>query len=149
MAASSETTQSSGRLLLEVVTPEHFLLSQKVDYVIVPGSEGDFGVLPGHCPLVSTLRIGELQYRIGEQTEFVPILSGFAEMTPSTVTILADIAEKAEDIDIDRALAAVAKAEERLERGGLPSDVEEARVSLEKARLRKKVAERLHQHSRS
>ena len=71
------------------------------------------------------------------------VLWGFAEVTPKKVTILAEIAEKAEDIDVDRAAAAVTKAEERLELGGLPSDVEEAKVSLEKARLRKKVAERV------
>jgi F-type H+-transporting ATPase subunit epsilon len=70
------------------------------------------------------------------------VLWGFAEVTPTKVTVLAEIAEKAEDIDVDRAEAAVRKAEERLERGGLPSEVEEARVSLEKARLRKKIADR-------
>ena len=71
------------------------------------------------------------------------VLWGFVDVTPRKVTVLAEIAEKAEDIDVDRAQEAVAKAEERLERGGLPSEVEEARVSLEKARLRQKVAERL------
>jgi F-type H+-transporting ATPase subunit epsilon len=73
------------------------------------------------------------------------ILWGFADVTPQKVTILAEIAEKAEDIDVERAEAAVAKAEERLERGGLPSEVEEAKVSLEKARLRKKIAEKHRQ----
>jgi F-type H+-transporting ATPase subunit epsilon len=128
-------------LLLEVVTPEKLLISQPVDMVIVPGSEGDFGVLPGHCPLLSLLRIGELQYKVGEQTQFVSILSGFA-VTSNKVTVLADIAEKAEEIDVERAEAAVARAEEHLERGGLPSDVEEAKISREKARLRKTIAER-------
>lgn len=140
------TSTKSGSLLLEVVTPEKLLFSQPVDFVVVPGSEGDFGVLPGHCHLLSNLRIGELQYTVGEHTELVSILSGFAEVTPNTVTILADVAEKAEDIDIERAQAAVARAEEHLERGGLPSEVEEAKVSLEKARLRKKIAERHQQH---
>ena len=145
----SGTAVSAGKILLEVVTPDHRLLSQEVDYVSAPGSEGDFGVLPGHCHLLTTLRIGELQYRVGEQTEFMSVLWGFAEVTPTKVTILAEIAEKAEDINVDRAEEAVQKAEARLERGGLPSEVEEARVSLEKARLRRKIADRHRQQGGS
>lgn len=139
----------AGRLLLEVVTPDHLLLSQQVDEVIAPGAEGEFGVLPGHCHFLSTLRIGELRYRIGETTHYMSVLWGFAEVTPQKVTILAEIAEKAEDIDVERAQAVVAKAEQRLEVGGLPSEVEEAKVSLEKARLRKKIAERARRTSHS
>ena len=138
----SSSSPSSKQFLLEIVTPEKLLFSQGVDFVVVPGSEGDFGVLPGHCLLLSQLRIGELQYTIDETTESVSILSGLVEVTPTRVTVLADIAEKAEEIDIERALAALRRAEEHLERGGLPSEVEEAKVSLEKARLRKKIAER-------
>ena len=138
----TSSSVNSQQFLLEIVTPEKLLFSQGVDFVVVPGNEGDFGVLPGHCLLLSSLRIGELQYTTGETTESVSILSGLAEVTPTRVTILADIAEKAEEIDIERAQAAVQRAEEHLERGGLPSEVEEAKVSLEKARLRKKIAER-------
>ena len=141
--------ESSGKILLEVVTPDHRLLSKAVDYVSAPGSEGDFGVLPGHCHFLTTLRIGELHYRVGEQIEYMTILWGFAEVTPNKVTILAEIAEKAEDINVERAEDAVRKAEERLERGGLPSEVEEARVSLEKARLRQKIAGRHRQQGGS
>ncbi len=130
------------RILLEVVTPEKQLLSQQVDEVIAPGSEGEFGVLPGHCHFLSTLRIGELRYRMGDQTNHMAILWGYAEVTPSKVTVMAEIAEKSEDIDIERATAKVAEAELRLQAGGLPSEVKEAQVSLEKARLRKKIAER-------
>ncbi len=132
----------AGKLLLEVVTPEKLLLSQQVDEVIAPGSEGEFGVLPGHCHFLSTLRIGELRYRIGEQTHFMSVLWGYAEVTPGKVTIMAEVAEKAEEIDIARAAAAVEKAEQRLKTGGLPSEVKEAEIALEKARLRKKIAER-------
>ena len=142
MATSTKAAQT-GKILLEVVSPEKLLFSEYVDQVSAPGSEGDFGVLPGHCHFLTTLRIGELQYWIGENTQFMSVLWGFAEVTPTKVTILAEIAEKAEDIDVERARAAVAKAEEHLERGGIPSEVEEAKVSLEKARLRQKVAERL------
>jgi len=142
MVTSKETTQT-GKFLLEVVSPEKLLFSEYVNQVSAPGTDGDFGVLPGHCHFLTTLRIGELQYWIGEETQYMSVLWGFAEVTPTKVTILAEIAEKAEDIDVEGARAAVAKAEEQLERGGLPSEVEEAKVSLEKARLRQKVAERL------
>ncbi len=132
----------AGKLLLEVVTPEKLLLSQQVDEVIAPGSEGEFGVLPGHSHFLSTLRIGELRYRIGDQTHFMSVLWGYAEVTPSKVTIMAEVAEKAEEIDIERATAALEKAEQRLKTGGLPSEVKEAEIALEKARLRKKIADR-------
>ena len=134
----------AGKLLLEVVTPDKLLLSQQVDEVIAPGSEGEFGVLPGHCHFLSTLRIGELRYRVGDQTNFMSVLWGYAEVTPTKVTIMAEVAEKAEDIDVERAAAKVAEAETRLKVGGLPSEVREAEISLEKARLRKKIAERAH-----
>lgn len=142
---ASMTDTAPGKILLEVVTPDHLLLSKEVDYVSAPGSEGDFGVLPGHCHFLTTLRIGELQFRVGEKIEYMSVLWGFVEVTPTKVTVLAEVAEKAEDIDVDRAETAVKKAEEQMERGGLPSEVEEARVSLEKARLRKKIADRHRQ----
>lgn len=141
------TDTSQGKILLEVVTPDHLLLSKEVDFVSAPGSEGDFGVLPGHCHFLTTLRIGELQFREGDQTQYMSVLWGFAEVTPTKVSILAEIAEKAEDIDIERAEAAVRKAEARLERGGLPSELEEARISLEKARLRQRIADRHRRQS--
>ena len=127
---------------LSIVTPEKQLLSQQVDEVIAPGSEGEFGVLPGHCHFLSTLRIGELRYRVDGHTHSMAVLWGFAEVTPTKVTVMAEIAEKAEDIDVDRAAVKVAEAERRLQAGGLPSEVKEAQISLEKARLRKKIAER-------
>lgn len=132
----------AGKILLEVVTPEKQLLSQEVDEVIAPGSEGEFGVLPGHCHFLSTLRIGELWYKTGSETHHMAILWGFAEVTPTKVTVMAEVAERAEDIDVDRATAKVEEAERRLQAGGLPSEVKEAQISLEKARLRKKIAER-------
>lgn len=134
--------EMAGKILLEVVTPEKQLLSQQVDEVIAPGAEGEFGVLPGHCHFLSTLRIGELRYRVGDQVHHMAVLWGYAEVTPTKVTVMAEIAEKAEDIDVDRAQTALEKAENRLKAGGLPSEVKEAEISLEKARLRKKIAER-------
>ncbi len=132
----------AGKILLEVVTPEKLLLSQEVDEVIAPGSEGEFGVLPGHCHFLSSLRIGELRYKAQEVWRYMSILWGYAEVTPTKVTVMAEIAEKAEDIDVGRAQQAVEKAEQRLQAGGLPSELKEAQISLEKARLRKKIADR-------
>ncbi len=132
----------AGKILLEVVTPEKLLLSQPVDMVIAPGTEGEFGVLPGHCHFLSTLRIGELRYQLQDTWHYMSVLWGFAEVTPTKVTVMAEVAEKAEDIDVNRAQAAVEKAEQRLQMGGLPSEVRDAQISLEKARLRKKIAER-------
>jgi len=137
------------KLLLEVVTPEKLLLSREVDEVIAPGSEGEFGVLPGHTYFISMLKIGELRYKVDDRWEYMSVLWGYAEVTPTKVTILAEIAEKAEDIDVERAQAAVEKAQKRLEVGGLPSDLKEAQISLEKARLRKKLAERARQGAHS
>lgn len=130
------------KILLEVVTPERMLLSQDVDMVIAPGSEGEFGVLPGHCHFLSTLRIGELRYQIGDVWHYMSVLWGFAEVTPTKVTVMAEVAEKAEEIDVGRAQAALEMAEQRLQAGGLPSEVREAQITLEKARLRKKIADR-------
>ena len=133
----------AGRLRLEVVTPEKLLFSQDVDEVIAPGSEGEFGVLPGHAHLLATLKAGELRYRVGEVTHYMTVLWGFAAVTPQKVTILSEVAEKAEEIDVGRAQLAVEAAQRRLEMGGLPSEVEEARRALEKARIRQRVADRL------
>jgi len=135
----------AGKILLEVVTPEHLLLSKQVDEVIAPGSDGEFGVLPGHAAFLTTLKIGELQYKIDNAWHSMAVLWGYAEVNQTKVTILAEIAEKAEDINVERAAQKVAEAEQRLQTGGLPSDVKEAQISLEKARLRKKIAERARQ----
>ncbi len=139
----------AGKILLEVVTPEKMLLSQDVDMVIAPGSEGEFGVLPGHCHFLSTLRIGELRYQTGETWHYMSVLWGFAEVTPTKVTVMAEVAEKAEDIDIGRAHQAVEEAEQRLHSGGLPSEVKDAQISLEKARLREKIADRARKTGRA
>lgn len=135
----------AGKILLEVVTPEHLLFSKQVDEVIAPGMDGEFGVLPGHAAFLTTLKIGELQYKIDNTWHYMSVLWGYAEVNQTKVTILAEVAEKAEDIDVERAAEKVAEAEARLKTGGLPSDLKEAEISLEKARLRKKIAERARQ----
>jgi len=80
------------KIILEVVTPEQFLLREEVDEVLAPGSEGDFGVLPGHCEFLTTLRSGELSYRIGEESRSLAIEGGFAEVRVNHVIVLADSA---------------------------------------------------------
>ena len=127
-------------ITLEIVTPDQPLVTKTVDSVQVPGSEGYFGVLPGHTPLLATLSIGELWYRQGNTRYHLAIAGGFAEVLPDRVTILAQIAERAEDIDVPRAQRAKAQAEEALAKSAEPYDIERAQESLLKATVRLQVA---------
>jgi F-type H+-transporting ATPase subunit epsilon len=110
--------------------------------VVIPGYDGYFGVLPGHTPLLAVLAVGELWYRQGQEKHYVSIAFGFAEVLPDRVTILAQIAEKADEIDLARAEAAKKRAEERLARPAADVDAERARISLLKAVTRLQVATR-------
>jgi F-type H+-transporting ATPase subunit epsilon len=130
------------KLLLEIVTPERALVREEVDEVQVPGAEGYFGVLPGHTPLLATLKIGELWYRTGQEKHFLAIAGGFCEVLPDRVTILAHIAERAHDIDTARAEAARKRAEERLSQSLQDINFERARVALMKSLVRLQVAAR-------
>ena len=102
------------KLTLEIVTRDRLLSHEEVDEVQVPGSEGYLGVLPGHAPLLATLTVGGLWYRQGQEKHYFAIGFGFAEVKPDGVTVLAQIAEKADEIDVARAEAAKQRAEERL-----------------------------------
>jgi F-type H+-transporting ATPase subunit epsilon len=128
---------------LQVVTPERVLIRDQVDEVEVPGSEGYFGVLPGHRPMLASLSLGEMWYRKGEQKLYLSIVFGFAEVLPDRVTILARLAERAEDIDVERAEAARRRAEERLNQAKSDVDYERARVALTKSLIRLQVSARL------
>ena len=130
------------RLTLEIVTPDRSVVAEKVDEVEIPGSEGYFGVLPGHTPLLATLKVGELWYRVGQERHYLAIAAGFVEVLPNRVTVLAQIAERAQEIDIARAEAARTRAEERLGRPSADLDLERARVALGKALIRLQVATR-------
>src|SRR5215217_2328455 len=99
---------------LQIVTPDKLVLQEQVDEVEIPGSEGYFGVLPGHTPLLASLAVGELWYRKGQEKTYLSIAFGFAEVLPDRVTILARLAERAEDIDVQRAEAAQKRAQERI-----------------------------------
>ena len=130
------------KLTLEIVTPERSLVSEQVDEVQLPGSEGYFGVLPGHTPLLATLQVGELWYRIGQEKHYLAVAFGFAEVLPDRVTVLAQIAERPEDIDVPRAEAARKRAEDRIVKPQAEMDFERARVAMMKALIRLQVAAR-------
>ena len=127
-------------LRLEFVTPERAIAHDDVDEVELPGEEGFFGVLPGHAPLLAALKTGEMWYRKGNATIHAFVGGGFAEVTPDRVSILAPVAERAEDIDLARAEAAKRRAEERLAKPMPDIDFERARISLLRAISRLDVA---------
>jgi F-type H+-transporting ATPase subunit epsilon len=130
-------------LTLELVTPTRLVASETVDEVVVPGSDGYFGVLPGHAPLLATLGIGELTYRIGREEHHVAVAGGFAEVRNDKVIILADTAEKPDEIDRARAERAKERAEQRLS-GRLPEEIDYVRAmaALARALTRLQVAGR-------
>ena len=135
------------KLTLEIVTPDRALLREEVDEVVVPGSQGEFGVLPGHTPLLSTLRIGELWYRQGQEKHYLAIAFGFVEVLPDRVTVLAQVGERAQEIDVQRAERAKQRAEQRLAQAQphltqIDFDIERARIALMKSLLRLQVASR-------
>lgn len=130
------------KLTLEIVTPDRALVREEVDEVVVPGSEGYLGILPGHAPLLATLKVGELWYRVGQEKHYLAIAFGFVEVLPDRVTILAQMAEKAHEIDVARAEAAKRRAEERLARPAVDMDFERARIALMKSLIRLQVASR-------
>jgi F-type H+-transporting ATPase subunit epsilon len=124
---------------LEIVTPERLVVNEAVEYIEIPGKTGYLGVLPGHAPLISELAAGELTYRMGNQTKRVAVAWGFAEVLQTKVTVLAETAEKAEEIDTARAEAAKKKAEAELQKSGLEIN-EEAQEALQRAQARLDVA---------
>jgi len=128
---------------LQIVTPDRLIVQERVDEVEIPGSEGYFGVLPGHTPMLASLAVGELWYRKGQEKTFLAIAYGFAEVLPDRVTILARLAERAEDIDAERAESARRRAEERLAQPKSDLDYERARVALMKAMARLQVSGRV------
>jgi len=128
---------------LQIVSADRSLVNEQVDEVQLPGAEGYFGVLPGHAPLLSSLQVGELWYRIGAEKHFLAIAFGFVEVLPERVTVLAQIAERPQEIDVTRAEAAKKRAEERLARSPQTDvDFERARIALTKSLIRLQVATR-------
>ena len=127
-------------LRLEFVTPERSIVHDDVDEVELPGESGYFGVLPGHTPLLAALQVGEMWYRKGSDKKFAFIAGGFAEVLPDRVSVLARVAERAEDIVIERAEAAKRRAEERLAKPVTEIDYERARIALLRALTRLQIS---------
>jgi F-type H+-transporting ATPase subunit epsilon len=132
-------------LLLEIVTPERLAYQDEVDSVVLPGSEGELGVLPHHAPLVSTLGAGELRLRKGGEEESFAIVGGFLQVLPDKVVVMAETADMASEIDLEKAQEARRKAEQTLESGFVEgADLSAARAALQAALIRIRVAERRH-----
>ena len=129
---------------LEFVTPERAIVHEEVDELQLPGLEGYIGVLPGHAPLLAVLQTGEMWYRQGREKKFAFLSRGFAEVLPDRVSILAMVAERAEDIDMQRADAAMRRAEERLAKAAVIKDfdADRAREALIKAMQRVEIAKK-------
>lgn len=130
---------------LEIVTPEKRAYEDDVDVVILPGSEGELGILPHHAPLLSMLGAGELRVRKGGTEESFAIVGGFVQVRPDKVVVMAETADLAAEIDIEKAQQARLEAERALEAGFVePADMAQARAALQAALLRIRVAERRH-----
>ena len=128
---------------LQIVTPDRLIVHDQVDEIQVPGVEGYFGVLPGHTPLLAALAVGEMWYRKGTEKTYLSIAGGFAEVLPDRVTLLATLAERAEEIDVERAETSKQRAEQRLAQPQEDVDYERARLALQKAISRLQVSSRV------
>jgi len=130
-------------LQLDIVTPERLVYSDEVDAVILPGSQGELGVLPHHAPLLTTLGLGELRIRKGGTEESFAIVGGFLQVRPDRAVVMAETADMAAEIDLERAEQARREAEKAIEAGFVePSDLAVARAALQRALLHIRVAER-------
>jgi F-type H+-transporting ATPase subunit epsilon len=129
---------------LTIVTPERSVVHEQVDELQIPGAEGYLGILPGHAPLFSELKVGEVGYRKGETWFFLSVAWGFVEVQSNQVRILAETAERAQEIDLERANRAKERAEERISKGGDDVDYRRALVALERALVRIQVSRKVH-----
>jgi F-type H+-transporting ATPase subunit epsilon len=125
---------------LQIVTPQRHVLQETVQAIEIPGKEGYLGVLPGHAPLITELGIGILAYRKGSETRYLSVIQGYAEVLPDRVIVLAEISERAEEIDIGRARAAQERAQAQLAKISVGSpDWQEQRLAVERALVRTQV----------
>jgi F-type H+-transporting ATPase subunit epsilon len=135
---------AEGIIDLTIVTPERSVVHEQVDELQVPGAEGYLGILPGHAPLFSELKIGEVGFRKGETWSFLSVAWGFVEVQSNQVRILAETAERAQEIDLERANRAKERAEQLISKGGEDIDYRRALVALERALIRIQVARKAH-----
>jgi F-type H+-transporting ATPase subunit epsilon len=131
----------AGTFALQIVSPEGNVLKEDAEFVVLPGGAGELGILPNHAPLIAGLKVGVLRFSKDNQVRRVALSGGFAEVADNTVTVLADTAELAEDIDVDRALAAKQRAERRLENTSGDIDIRRAELALKRANARLHAAE--------
>jgi F-type H+-transporting ATPase subunit epsilon len=132
--------ESGKQFILEIVTPAKQVLSAQVDEAVIPGEDGYFGVLAGHEPFIATLKSGILMYRQEDRKRFAAVHGGFAEVLPDKVLVAADNAELSEEIDIERAQAALERARERLKKPTKDTDLDRAGASVMRAVTRLSVA---------
>jgi F-type H+-transporting ATPase subunit epsilon len=134
-----------GKLHLEVITPEKVVVSRDVDIVVAPGSQGEFGVLEGHVPFLSGIVPGELRFTSEDKTEYFAVTTGFAEVSNDNVSVLVDAAERAEEIDVERAKQAMERAKERLAKDRSTEEIDflRAEAALKRSIVRIKVAEKV------
>jgi F-type H+-transporting ATPase subunit epsilon len=130
-------------LTLDIVTPDKAIVHEEVDEVQLPGWEGALGILPGHTPLLAMLKPGELWYRKGQDRTFFVLDFGMAEVLPDKVTVLVRLADKPEEIDVDRQEADRRKAESELQHAGTLEDAERARIAMLTAMMKLRAAERV------
>ena len=129
---------------LQVVTPQRHVLQETVQAIEIPGKEGYLGVLPGHAPLITELGIGILAYRKGPETRYLTIVHGYAEVLPDRVIVLAEISERAEEIDIERTRAAQARAQAELAKASAGSEEwQQQRLAVDRAMVRMQAVARL------
>jgi F-type H+-transporting ATPase subunit epsilon len=128
---------------LQIVTPQRHVLQATVQSVEIPGKEGYLGVLPGHAPLITELGVGILAYREGTENHFLTVINGYAEVLPDRVIVLAEISEKAEEIDVERSRAAQNRAQAELAKAGVGSDEwQREKLALDRALIRMQAAAR-------
>jgi F-type H+-transporting ATPase subunit epsilon len=133
------------KIQLEVVTPDRLVVSEAVDIVMAMGALGEFGILANHVPFLTPLQAGELRFRKDNQLEYMVVTGGFAEVSNNKVSVLAEAAEKAREIDLDRAKRAKERAEKRLAQAKSEAiDYTRAESALKRALLRLNVAEKIH-----
>ena len=127
---------------LEIVTPDKLVVKDAAEEMQIPGKNGYLGILPGHAPLISELAVGEITYRNGTTTHHLSVAWGFAEVLPDKVTILAETAERADEVDVNRAQVAKERAEKKLASSSTEEDFKEAGADLKRAETRLEVAEK-------
>ncbi|MGA3292555.1 MAG: F0F1 ATP synthase subunit epsilon [Candidatus Acidiferrales bacterium] len=126
---------------LQIVTPQRHVLQETVQAIEIPGKEGYLGVLPGHAPLITELGIGILAYRKGGETRYLTVIHGYAEVLPDRVIVLAEISEKAEEIDVARSRAAQERAQAQLAKANAGSEEwQQERLAVERALVRLQAA---------